>query len=565
MSLNAKLILFLMISTLVTACNSEPEPNEEAKQFQNSQNETSEAESPVKETRIPKSLERSLPQNTDKSKSKDPAQQGKTPSAAPKVPTVDSQQLPTPMRPPTQVQGTKSQKPQPQAGPQIQVPDFTSGQRSAEPIPKPRFKPTQPNPSVAPAAPAPKAPAAKNFEDDTEDDLSQIASMTLVLPSNTNVYVLQNGKLSKALILPKTAVISYSSKAKVQNFSIDETVTINKGFVGPVNITKLPKSYLDKLTPEQLSQILSLSGFIYISAEIMADRGSSGHYSAIALKDSEEILSKSWTKYFESNGRTKYPAKAMLKNRAVFGHLINIPNDRLRADERTKFEKVFSEIAVAVNREVSTPKQYMILDPKQLAERVSALLKFGTVGKYGAHSVAVKGVAERYFKKTPCAEFVSEVVRQAYLRAGYDYREDFNEDKKNPLKWLYSYKDNRGNTINRNGSSVQGLTESFAIAGWIPWTADEFIPPVGAIMATQKATSPGHIYFVGGYNGFIIVDNGAPQGRDIRTQPERYLAWSGKGANGKSNKGVWTNSVFFLPPGMTPKRWPQLDQTLAAR
>ena len=84
-------------------------------------------------------------------------------------------------------------------------------------------------------------------------------------------------------------------------------------------------------------------------------------------------------------------------------------------------------------------------------------------------------------------------------------------------------------------------------------------------MATQKATSPGHIYFVGGYNGFIIVDNGAPQGRDIRTQPERYLAWSGKDANGKSNKGVWTNSVFFLPPGMTPKRWPQLDQTLAAR
>jgi hypothetical protein len=278
---------------------------------------------------------------------------------------------------------------------------------------------------------------------------------------------------------------------------------------------------------------------------------------AINFNLNSQRVNPNWTDYFEPNGRTRYPARKALQGRAVFGSKVNIPNDRVRQDDREKFQKVFAEIVKAVNREKPTDSRYMTISPKELNERLEDYFKLGKVSDFGAHSIAVKGIAvKRKFADTPCAEFVSEVIRQAYSRAGYDHKEDFNVDNKNPLQSFFSYKNQSGGTTVRNGASVQGLTESLYLAGWIPWSADEYIPPIGAVMAAQRATSPGHIYFIGGHNGLVIVDNGAPRGRDLRQQSTKYLAWTGEYKKGKSNLGVWTHSVFFLPPGMTPQKWP---------
>jgi hypothetical protein len=55
--------------------------------------------------------------------------------------------------------------------------------------------------------------------------------------------------------------------------------------------------------------------------------------------------------------------------------------------------------------------------------------------------------------------------------------------------------------------------------------------------------SPGHTFMAAGDDGRLVVDNGSPQGRDLRTTTESTL------------RVMYKNGVFFLPPGISPKAW----------
>ena len=166
------------------------------------------------------------------------------------------------------------------------------------------------------------------------------------------------------------------------------------------------------------------------------------------------------------------------------------------------------------------------------AKRFSELFEAeGIIQSIGAWSIAVTGTARRHnFENVPCAEFVSEILRQAYQRAGFDVTKDFNEKKGNQLIWS-------------NTAAVVNLANALAKAGWIPWEAAKFKPQLGVPMMHYLARSPGHAYFIGGDDGRIIVDNGSPRGRDLRRTSKKITDM------------MFMHGVFFLPPGIVPETW----------
>lgn len=203
----------------------------------------------------------------------------------------------------------------------------------------------------------------------------------------------------------------------------------------------------------------------------------------------------------------------------------------LSASNQTKWAKIYNELKKAVDRTVQTPKSYLIMDK---AKAVQASIDFentGVISKIGAWSIAVLATAVRHdFANVPCAETQSEILRQAYERAGYKVTDDFNSSKGNPLIW-------------NKTASVKGFSQSLYTAGWVPWDASKYKAPVGAFMMHGSGLSPGHTYISGGNDGQIIVDNGSPQGRDLRKTTERTVGIQ------------YLTGVFFLPPGINPQAW----------
>src|ERR1019366_8303605 len=126
------------------------------------------------------------------------------------------------------------------------------------------------------------------------------------------------------------------------------------------------------------------------------------------------------------------------------------------------------------------------------------------------------------FANVPCAEFQSELIREAYARAGVNVLEDFNEALGNPLIWS-------------NSAAVVDLADALYKAGWVAWEPSRFRPPVGAVMMHQEAQTPGHTYIAAGFDGRVIVDNGSPQGKNLSALSEKRVEFQYQGG------------VFFLP------------------
>src|SRR5690606_9487842 len=113
----------------------------------------------------------------------------------------------------------------------------------------------------------------------------------------------------------------------------------------------------------------------------------------------------------------------------------------------------------------------------------------GAVAPMGAWTIAVNATAVRHgFPNVPCAEFQSEILREAYQRAGYPVSNDFNSTKGNKLIWT-------------NTASVIGFSQALYAAGWIPWDPNIYRPIVGAFMMHGSGQSPGHTYISGGDDG----------------------------------------------------------------
>jgi hypothetical protein len=288
------------------------------------------------------------------------------------------------------------------------------------------------------------------------------------------------------------------------------------GFVASVSITSAAG-----LTSSQIASFNKLG--LYVSASIVAgSQGVAGDFKVI----SGGLNSPGFLTLYGTTGKPKFNFTAEVTKR--FGGKLNSGTESAAVD-KLKYQKIFAELQRVADRKVATPKSLILID-REAAKRFSLAYETnGTVATAGAWTIAVAGTAVRHgFENVPCAEFMSETLREAYQRAGYSASSDFGP--KNPLIWSAT-------------ASVQGLSNALYKAGWTAWEPSKYRPPTGAIMMHGAALSPGHTFMAAGDDGRLVIDNGSPQGRDLRTTSESIL------------RMMYKNGVFFLPPGITPKPW----------
>lgn len=239
-----------------------------------------------------------------------------------------------------------------------------------------------------------------------------------------------------------------------------------------------------------------------------------------------------FTSHFELNGKPKVAFTNSIKKR--FPNTLNKAIDlgTLPGADQTKWTRVLQELRKAGDRTVVSDKTLLIINKTQAIQYSIDFENTGAVQKQGAWSIAVHGTATRHdFVNVPCAEFMSEMLRQAYARAGYSHTVDFNSTKKNVLSYF-------------GGSArVELFAAYLEKAGWIPWDPQVYIPAAGSFMMHGSGLSPGHAYMSAGDSGRFIIDNGSPQGRDLRSTSDKLI------------KTMFQNGIFFLPPGFVPKKW----------
>ena len=217
---------------------------------------------------------------------------------------------------------------------------------------------------------------------------------------------------------------------------------------------------------------------------------------------------------------------------------------------RKKSEAIMKELAAFADRTHEFDLEYLFLGNGNRAEDLQEAAElsireernYGFSPKLGAWDVAVQGTAVRKgFESTPCAEFVSEIIREAYTRAGYDFTKDFLPSVETRLLVTFDWKDVYG------PQAVRGLADRLVLAGWTPWDPQIYKPKTGAIGMADDASTPGHTYMIAGMDGRFIVDNGSPMGLDIGNTTKKF----------EKNyvRIMYNTGVFFLPPGIVPDRW----------
>jgi hypothetical protein len=326
-------------------------------------------------------------------------------------------------------------------------------------------------------------------------------------------------------------VVSILSQAQIVNpdyiDSKGQRQRSSTGFWGPVKIAKA----IFKNAPIAPAPELNSESFqLYVSATLSDLLNNTGdRYPAlksIPIQPNSEYLA-----FFNSKGKPLNNFTQALRNRFPGRLNKGVTASSLSPAEREKWNRIYSELKAVADRTVPASKQLLIADQKWANQASIDFENTGVIPPYGAWSVAVLGTATRRgFENVPCAEFMSEVLRQAYRRAGYSVLPDFSEAKTNPLIWYHT-------------NRVQNLADSLNKAGWIPWDSAVYKPMTGSIMMHAQATSPGHTYMAAGFDGRLIIDNGAPQGRDLSTTV------------GKTIDMMFQTGVFFLPPGIQPSAW----------
>lgn len=300
------------------------------------------------------------------------------------------------------------------------------------------------------------------------------------------------------------------------------------GFLFPVKVISVTEAFQGQFTKARLEEFNKTAGGLFIFASIVGNlEGVEGNFSAVTAASPGE----GFLKYYELNGKPKFKYTSSVTKR--FGAKLNkgVASSSLPPEERQKYQRIFEELRSAVNRKVATPKSYLMVDKKVATQWSIDFEKKGVIPTSGAWTVATQATAVRHgFANVPCAEFQSELLRQAYQRAGYRVTDDFNKAKGNALIWSST-------------AAVVNYSMALYKAGWIPWDATQYRPITGSIMMNGAGYTPGHTYISGGDDGMIIVDNGAPQGRDLRKTTDRTISI------------MFQVGVFFLPPGISPPAW----------
>lgn len=386
--------------------------------------------------------------------------------------------------------------------------------------------------------------------------------VTILTDKPITVYCLgkNSWRLKEVQTLPPQSTIAFVPPIRTSLYDFEDGRRETGGFYSRLSIAgvELPNSCSTE------------EGWIVSMIDIDA-----GPYKGIAKPIQEEVQGDSrYLAYYYESGRPR-PSRMRSfidkvskrfslswNKRIEFERINNHPEsafDHLSQEELKKWNAIYRELVAFADRTREFDLKYLYIgndvrenDLKEAKEwSIRGEKNYGVSAKFGAWDIAVIGTAQRKgFGSTPCAEFASEVIRQAYTRAGYDFTEDFKPGLHTQLVVTFDKR-------TWGPQSVRGLGERLAKGGWIPWDPTRYKPMTGAIGMHGEATTPGHAYIIGGADGRIIVDNGHPLGLDLRGTSKRH----------KTNfiPRQYSHSVFWLPPGILPEAWESEDESLVIK
>lgn len=348
----------------------------------------------------------------------------------------------------------------------------------------------------------------------------------VTLQSDMNLRTLKSGILEPLIILKQGTQISIPESAQTVNYQYrndqGQLVFSSTGFYPKVRIVSGPYSQTE------INSLNRTSTGLFIGATVSAGAITGPSYPAVKLG----TANSDYLSFFNANGKPKRSYTSSLNTRFPNSANKAISMSTLPGAEQTKWNRIMRQLQILGDRTKPALKSDFVLDKDQAMQFAIDFEKNGTVQKIGAWSIAVQGTATRNgFANVPCAEFMSEILRQAYAKAGYSHYEDFNENRKNVLSYFYG------------AAAVVNFSAYLEKAGWIPWDPQIYIPPTGAFMMHAQGKSPGHTYMIAGQQGRLIMDNGMPQGRDLGQTSLNTIEM------------MYQHGVFFLPPGFTPKKW----------
>lgn len=343
-----------------------------------------------------------------------------------------------------------------------------------------------------------------------------------------NVRVLKTDVLELLTSLPPGTTLSVPDGAQPEyhlyRLANGEVQRSSNGFISNVKIQAVRPEYNDEFPAQRIAELNLSRNWISVTALPVRE---SAEFPALSLAapEADYLLS------FEDSGKPKFNFTTYYQKRFPGRLNLAIASENQSNSERLKWAAVMEELRKAADRTVPTATSYLFLPIEEARKASIDYEKSDVVSSLGAWTIAVKATAVRNgFPNVPCAEFMSEVLRQAYARAGQNLFEDFSREKGTYLIWSST-------------AAVVNLANTLVKAGWIPWELASFRPPTGAIMAHFKATTPGHVYMAAGHDGRIIIDNGSPAGRQLVRTVDKTI------------KMLYYGGVFFLPPGILPKPW----------
>lgn len=359
-----------------------------------------------------------------------------------------------------------------------------------------------------------------------EEGSEEIQSEKLTLQSDMNLRTLRGGVLEPLAVLKKGSEILIPNSVQSVNFQYrnenGQLVFSSTGFYPQVKILEGPH------TDQELLKLNNIESGIFISATVSAASQSGPLFPAVSLLPALTP----YLNLFHESGRPKVAYTESLHRRFPNSANKHIEMSSLPRAEQIKWSRIARELQKFGDRTRASERSALMIDRALAMTLAIEFEKTGAVQKAGAWSIAVQGTAVRNgFSNVPCAEFMSEVLRQAYAKAGYSHFEDFNDGNKNTLNYF------------NGAAAVVNFSTYLERAGWIPWDPQIYAPPVGAFMMHAQGRSPGHTYMIAGHRGRLIMDNGMPQGRDLGQTSQNTL------------EIMYKHGVFFLPPGIIPEKW----------
>lgn len=357
------------------------------------------------------------------------------------------------------------------------------------------------------------------------------SSQQMLLNQTMTVRYEVNSVLEAKAELPAGTQIAIPSNYQTKNLdyrdSNGKVIRSSTGFIFPITVVSVPSSFASQFPKTKIDSINKTIGGLFVFASIVGRiEGADGNFAKI-------VASSPGAGFLTNYGSSGKPKFSYTKSSTTRFPKINqgVDPSTQSAADRQKWQSIYGELRKVADRTVETPRSYLMIDATSAKAASLAYESNGTVALNGAWSIAVGQTAVRHgFQNVPCAEFQSELVREAYQRAGYQVSDDFNTSKGNKLIWSSS-------------AAVVNFSMALYKAGWIAWDGTKYKPKTGAILMNGSGLSPGHTYISASDDGMIIVDNGAPQGRDLRKTTQATIEM------------MFQTGVFFLPPGVNPSLW----------